>query len=150
MALITEAGSGMGRSTAELFAQEGARVVVVDIDEAGGAQTVATIRAAGGEAIFTRADVADFRRRGGDQFGDRDLRPARRSTQQRGIGEIFEDMSEEEWDWLMGVNLKAIFWRSIRGAAYEGAGRRLIINTGSTGSLSASAERRPISPRRAA
>jgi len=56
--LITGAGSGIGRATAEIFAAEGARVVVSDIDEAGGAETVARIRAAGGDAWFVRCDVA--------------------------------------------------------------------------------------------
>src|SRR3954466_724556 len=56
--IITGGGSGMGRVAAELFAREGARVVVADFVEAAGAATVDAVRAAGGEATFVRTDVA--------------------------------------------------------------------------------------------
>jgi NAD(P)-dependent dehydrogenase (short-subunit alcohol dehydrogenase family) len=60
VALITGAGSGMGRCAAELFAAEGARVVVSDVDEVGGNDTVAAVRGAGGDATFVRANVAEW------------------------------------------------------------------------------------------
>jgi NAD(P)-dependent dehydrogenase (short-subunit alcohol dehydrogenase family) len=60
VALITGAGSGMGRAAAELFAGEGARVVVSDIDEAAGNAAVAAVRAAGGDATFVRANVSEW------------------------------------------------------------------------------------------
>jgi NAD(P)-dependent dehydrogenase (short-subunit alcohol dehydrogenase family) len=59
VALITGAGSGMGRVAAQMFAAEGARVVVVDFDEAAGMETTGSVQEAGGEASFVRADVSD-------------------------------------------------------------------------------------------
>src|SRR5436190_18133166 len=58
VALITGAGSGIGRESAVLFASEGAAVVVVDIEDKAGADTVAAITAAGGRATYVHADVA--------------------------------------------------------------------------------------------
>lgn len=57
-ALVTGAAAGIGRATALAFAEEGAKVMVSDIDEAGGEETVRLIGDAGGEAVFTRADVS--------------------------------------------------------------------------------------------
>jgi NAD(P)-dependent dehydrogenase (short-subunit alcohol dehydrogenase family) len=57
--LITGAGSGIGQASARLFAKEGARVVVADIDEKAAKATVAVIRKAGGEAAAERVDVTD-------------------------------------------------------------------------------------------
>jgi NAD(P)-dependent dehydrogenase (short-subunit alcohol dehydrogenase family) len=57
--LITGAGSGIGQATALVMAREGAKVVVADVNEAGGAETVEQIRAAGGEALFVACDVTD-------------------------------------------------------------------------------------------
>src|SRR4051812_8843994 len=59
VALITGAGNGMGRCAAELFAGEGARIVVADFDEQLGAETVAAITGAGGEATFVKVDVSN-------------------------------------------------------------------------------------------
>ena len=56
--LVTGAGSGIGRATALVFAREGAKVVVSDIVVEGGEETVQQIKAAGGEAIFVKADVS--------------------------------------------------------------------------------------------
>jgi NAD(P)-dependent dehydrogenase (short-subunit alcohol dehydrogenase family) len=60
VALITGAGSGMGRAAAELFAGEGARVVVTDVVDDAGNAAVAAVRAAGGDATFVRADVSSW------------------------------------------------------------------------------------------
>ncbi|HET9456945.1 MAG TPA: glucose 1-dehydrogenase [Candidatus Limnocylindrales bacterium] len=59
VAIITGAGSGMGRVAAQLFAGQGARVVVAEFDEAAGAETVRLVEDAGGRASFVRTDVAD-------------------------------------------------------------------------------------------
>jgi NAD(P)-dependent dehydrogenase (short-subunit alcohol dehydrogenase family) len=58
VALVTGAGSGIGRATALRLAREGASVVVDDIDDAGGRETIALIEAAGGQAAFVRGDVS--------------------------------------------------------------------------------------------
>jgi NAD(P)-dependent dehydrogenase (short-subunit alcohol dehydrogenase family) len=58
VALVTGAATGMGEATARCRAEEGARVVVADVDVEGGEATAARVREAGGEAVFVRADVA--------------------------------------------------------------------------------------------
>jgi len=65
VAIISAAGSGSGRAGAVLFAREGAKVVVGDIDPKGGQETVKLVKGAGGEAIFVPVDcgkVADMRK----------------------------------------------------------------------------------------
>jgi NAD(P)-dependent dehydrogenase (short-subunit alcohol dehydrogenase family) len=58
VAIVTGAASGIGRATAELFAEEGAKVVIADLDAKGGEETVANIQKNGGAAIFVRADIS--------------------------------------------------------------------------------------------
>src|SRR5579863_758419 len=58
VAIITGAGSGIGRSTALLFAEEGAKVVVADIDAAAGEKTTLEIRKEKGKAVFVEADIS--------------------------------------------------------------------------------------------
>jgi NAD(P)-dependent dehydrogenase (short-subunit alcohol dehydrogenase family) len=58
VAIVTGSGNGIGRATVKAMSREGAKVVVSDVLEADGARTVAEIEAAGGEAIFVRADVS--------------------------------------------------------------------------------------------
>ena len=137
VALVTGAGSGMGRATASLFAKEGARVTVVDIDEPGGRETVAQIVSVGGDANFVLADVSN----------PKDAQ-AMVATTLRRYGRIdilhnnagvflvkfLEETTEEEWDHVMGVNLKAIFLAvkfAIPSMKKQGGG--CIINTASTG-----------------
>ena len=59
VAVITGAGQGIGRATAELFAEEGAAVVIAEIDETHGRDAESKIRAKGGEALFVRTDISD-------------------------------------------------------------------------------------------
>src|SRR5262249_51222081 len=113
VAVITGAGSGMGRATAILFAQEGAKVVVVDIDEAGAKETIEQIRDRGGEAIFQVADVSrgtaveGFIQHTIVTYGRIDILHNNAGVI---LVKFVEEMSEEEWDHVLGVNLKAIFF----------------------------------------
>ncbi len=84
VAIITGAGSGMGRVAAQMFAAEGAKVVVAEYDERAGNETVASVAEAGGEATFVRTDVskeADAKSHGRPRGGD--VREGRRPLQQR-------------------------------------------------------------------
>src|SRR5262245_5295156 len=58
-AIVTGAAHGIGKATAELFAEEGAWVLVADVDDAVGEATAAGIRESGGQATFQHVDVAD-------------------------------------------------------------------------------------------
>jgi NAD(P)-dependent dehydrogenase (short-subunit alcohol dehydrogenase family) len=114
-AIITGGASGIGRATAKLFAREGASVVITDINEAAGHETVKAITDAGGRALFEGADVtkgADCRRVAAaaqQAFGAihilfNNAGIIRRAT--------VVDLSEEDWDRVMAVNVKAMFLMS--------------------------------------
>jgi 3-oxoacyl-[acyl-carrier protein] reductase len=113
VALITGAGSGMGRASAILFSKEGSKISVVDVDSKTGKETVDAIKDMGGEAIFVQADVSsapDVERMvktTADTYGKLDI-----LFNNAGIAMAFtpiEDVEEAFWDRIMAINLKSIF-----------------------------------------
>jgi NAD(P)-dependent dehydrogenase (short-subunit alcohol dehydrogenase family) len=112
IALITGSGSGIGQSSALLFAQEGAKVIVNDINEKNGNETVDRIREAGGEAIFLLADVTDP----GSVKGMVDeviVRMERidvlfNNAGISGVG-LLHEVEPEQWDRVMKVNINGVF-----------------------------------------
>jgi len=113
VAVITGAGSGMGRASAQLFAKEGAKVVVADIDPAGGQETVELIKDAGGEATFVQVDVSkvsDLERMiktAVETYGKLDILYNHAGIP--GPGGI-EEVDEESWGKAMDTNLKGGFF----------------------------------------
>jgi NAD(P)-dependent dehydrogenase (short-subunit alcohol dehydrogenase family) len=114
VALVTGGGGGIGRATAELFAREGARgVVVVDLVEDGGEETVERIRKDGGDACFVRADVTieddveRIVRTTVDSYGRLDC--AHNNAGITGQAGAFTDFSLDEWNRVLAVNLTAVF-----------------------------------------
>src|ERR1700674_873739 len=137
VALITGGGSGIGLESARLFAREGARVVVVDVNDATGQAAVAEIQSGGGEAIYVHADVAkaadaeSMVRAAEDAFGRVDIlfNNAGISHAQDGDATSTE---EEVWDLTMNLNLKGVFLGCKYGIpALRRAGGGSIINTAS-------------------
>jgi NAD(P)-dependent dehydrogenase (short-subunit alcohol dehydrogenase family) len=114
VALITGAGSGVGRATALVCAKEGARVVVVDLDAGGSEETVRQVQEAGGEAAFIQADVTQSDqteaavRRTVEFFGRLDCAFNNAGVV---IDELLQlaDYSEEAWDTTIAVNLKGVW-----------------------------------------
>ena len=114
VALVTGAGSGIGRAVAACYAREGARVVVVDINDVGGAETVDQVRAAGGDALFCHADVSkpgeceQMVRFTADKFGRLDI--ACNNAGISGESNQVADYSLEDWDRVLSINLTGIFY----------------------------------------
>jgi NAD(P)-dependent dehydrogenase (short-subunit alcohol dehydrogenase family) len=113
VALITGAASGIGRATAELLAAQGAALVVADINEAGGQETVELIEDAGGQAIFVRADVTDVAQveamvqAAVGTFGGLDILHA--NAGHPGFEKPLAEHSDEDWDLTLAVNLTGVF-----------------------------------------
>lgn len=114
VALVTGAGSGIGRAIAVLYASEGAKVIVSDIDEKGGNETVAEITSKGGQAFFVRADSskAEDNKNLVDQavakYGALHL-----AVNNAGIGGPLAPAGEypvEGWDKVIGINLSGVFY----------------------------------------
>ena len=103
VAFITGAGTGIGRSASELFAGEGARVVVAEIDAASGAETEERIRSAGGEAVWVETDVTDAGsvraafERAVDRFGRLDVLYNNAGGSTTIDGPVTEAPEEEFW-----------------------------------------------------
>ena len=112
VAVITGAGMGLGRAVATLFANEGARVVVGEINGAKGQETVDLIQAQGGEAMLVQMDVRlrqdaeRLTRATVEAFGRLDVLVNNVGVQ---INKDVVDTSEEEWDFVVDTNLKSMF-----------------------------------------
>ncbi len=114
VALVTGAASGIGQATAALYAQEGAKVVVSDVDEEGGAFTVEGIENADGEATFIKADVSNpsdceqLIKKTLEKYGRLDY--ACNNAGIAGEEALTADYSIEAWQKLIGVNLSGVFF----------------------------------------
>ena len=111
VAIITGAGSGIGKACALRFAHAGANVVVVDCDDKAGQQTVNDLKDVGTEAIFCHADVSSekscmaFADQAVQRFGNIDVLVANAGI--RAFGTILEN-TEDDWDRMLAVNLKGV------------------------------------------
>ena len=143
-ALITGAASGIGRATALIFAREGARVIVADMADEGGEQTVRAIREIGGEAHFVRCDVSNARDvdalvaaavraygRLDCAFNNAGIAGTQRKT---------ADYDEDEFDKIVAVDLKGV-WLCMRAEIRQFLAQKssgAIVNTASAAGLVAS------------
>jgi NAD(P)-dependent dehydrogenase (short-subunit alcohol dehydrogenase family) len=113
-AIITGAGSGIGKSIAEKFAAEGANVIVSDINEAHGQEVTASIKKNGGEAFFIKADTASAEECAAlvtktiDQYGSLDI-----AVNNAGIGGPLGTTGEypiDGWQKVININLSGVFY----------------------------------------
>jgi NAD(P)-dependent dehydrogenase (short-subunit alcohol dehydrogenase family) len=113
VALVTGGGSGIGRATALAFAREGAKVAIADVNVAGSEETVHLIRERGGEALFVRTDVTEaveveaLINDVGKTYGRLDC--AFNNAGTVGKPSSTAQCTEEDWDWVISVNLKGVF-----------------------------------------
>jgi NAD(P)-dependent dehydrogenase (short-subunit alcohol dehydrogenase family) len=112
--IITGAGGGMGRVAAQMFAREGAKVVVAEFGEAAGQETVELIRAAGGEATFVRADVSNEADAKGmvdhavSTYGRLDCLYNNAGVMPEADHSV-TDTDVDIWDQVMAVNVRGVF-----------------------------------------
>lgn len=114
VAIITGAASGMGKAAAELFAGEGASIIVADIMVKEGEETVRNIREAGGHAIFVKTNVANedevkhMVETAIDTFGHVDVLYNNAGIMPAEDGSVTE-IAEATWDRIMDINIKSAF-----------------------------------------
>jgi NAD(P)-dependent dehydrogenase (short-subunit alcohol dehydrogenase family) len=114
VAIVTGAGSGIGKAISLLYAKEGAKVVVSDISEKGGNETVSEIKSANGEAIFVKCDTSkpddskSLVEQAVKQFGGLHL-----AVNNAGIGGPLASTGEypvDGWDKVISINLSGVFY----------------------------------------
>jgi NAD(P)-dependent dehydrogenase (short-subunit alcohol dehydrogenase family) len=113
VALVTGAGSGIGKATAQLFAKEGAKVAALGRTEEELEKTVAQIQGEGGEALPVVADIShpeqmqQATQQIVDQWGRLDIVFANAGI--NGVWAPLEELAPEEWDKTLNINLKGTF-----------------------------------------
>jgi NAD(P)-dependent dehydrogenase (short-subunit alcohol dehydrogenase family) len=140
VALVTGGSSGIGRATAQIFAREGAKVVVADVQVTEGEETVHLIKAASGEAIFVKTDVANpgeveaLVKKTVDTYGRLDC--AFNNAGIEGALQPTTDYDEAMWDRVMSINLKGV-WLCMRAELRQmlSQGGGAIVNTASAAGL---------------
>jgi len=114
VALVTGGASGIGRKVAAYYARDGAKVVVSDLDQKGGEETVDLIKKSGGQAVFIGADVSkasdceQLVAATVEEFGQLDI-----ACNNAGIGgeqNPTADYSLEDWEKVISVNLSGVFY----------------------------------------
>lgn len=140
VALVTGAGTGIGRASARLFAASGARVVVADVAEDHGAETVALIEKDGGEARFVGCDVTDAGAVDAmvaatlEAFGRLDA--AHNNAGMSGYNTGIVDLPDELWHQTIALNLTGVFHcmrAELRVMRDQGSGA--VVNTSSGAGL---------------
>ncbi len=112
VAIVTGSAQGIGAKTAEVFAEEGAKIVVADYDVEGGKATTEALKETGAEAMFVEVDVSDLKNaqtmvdKTVEEFGRVDI-----LVNNAGVtaDTFLSKMSEEQWDKVIDVNLKGTF-----------------------------------------
>ncbi len=142
VAIITGAGLGMGREAALVFAKEGAKVGVFDLNAEAGNETVKLVEQAGGKAVFVQGDVskeADVKRAIADTvkaFGKLDILYANAGVLWKDRDKSVLDTTEENWDIVQAINLKGPFFLTKHGIPeLRKAGGGSIILVGSISAL---------------
>src|SRR5215475_3211206 len=142
VALITGAGMGMGREASVLFAEEGARIVVCDINKQAADETVALVEKAGGQAVSAVGDVAveeDVKRmveEGARRFGALHVLYNNAGVLWKDRDRSVLETDGAQWDRVMGINLKSVFWVTKHGITHlQKAGGGSIILVGSVSAL---------------
>jgi NAD(P)-dependent dehydrogenase (short-subunit alcohol dehydrogenase family) len=143
VALVTGAGAGIGRASALAFAEAGARVIVADIDVAGGEETAQSIEQSGGEALFVKVDVTDASEvntlvaQAVAHFGRLDC--AHNNAGVLGTIAPILESPDENFDRVMAVNLKGVWLclkAEIRQMLTQSGGA--IVNTASSAGIKGS------------
>ncbi|HLE67172.1 MAG: 3-oxoacyl-ACP reductase [Betaproteobacteria bacterium RIFCSPLOWO2_02_67_12] len=140
VAIVTGAGSGFGEGIAKRFAQEGAKVIVNDINSQGGERVAGEIATAGGRALFVRADVT----RGGDwagmigatesAFGGLDIVVNNAGWTHR--KKPYLEVTEAEFDRVYAVNVKSVYLSAVHALpVFRKRGGGALVNVASTAGI---------------
>ncbi len=118
VALVTGAASGIGRATALTFAREGAKLIIADMNEDGGQQTVHMITENGGDATFVQVDVTSATEveamisKAVETYGRLDC--AHNNAGIRGDGTTVTECTEDTWHRVISINLTGVWLCSCR------------------------------------